>query len=328
MKQEKMRLGTALLLAVSALAAMALPVYALPKAADASSAGEAAVRPIAENMDCATYRDVRMQNNLRASDPDGGALTYRLEQLPKKGTVTLSGEDGAVFVYTPDAGKTGKDTFTFCAEDEDGNVSAPATVSVEILKGKTGVRYADMKDNAAHAASIRLAEAGVFTGRQVGKEYFFDPEAQVTRGEFLAMTMAAAGMDDMDPVGVTGFSDDESIPTWAKAYASEALNQGVISGKLENDRVVFSAQEPITYSEAAAILNRTMAVTDVNTETFAGEHVPAWAVQSVANLTSVRVMDGKSDAGAPLDRAAAAQLLCSAMDLMEDRSEGPLGWLR
>ena len=25
---------------------------------------------------------------------------------------------------------------------------------------------------------------------------------------------------------------------------------------------------------------------------------------------------------------AAAQLLCSAMDLMEDRSEGPLGWLR
>ena len=97
----------------------------------------------------------------------------------------------------------------------------------------------------------------------------------MSRSEFLAMAMSAAGIDEVPAVSVTGFSDDENIPSWAKAYASEALNAGVISGQVENGRVVFSADTPITYSEAAAILNRTMAVTDVDAEAFSGENVPA-----------------------------------------------------
>ena len=312
-------------LAAALAMGMVLPAYAVPESAD--SAEDLVVMPIAENQNYATYQDVRMQGTLRAADPDGGTLTYELTDLPKKGTVTLDEENGAVFVYTPDEGKTGKDSFSFCVTDENGNVSDPAVVKLEILKGKTGIRYGDMEDNAAHAASIRLAEEGIFTGRQVGNTFFFDPETPVSRSEFLAMAMAAAGIDDLEQVSVTGFSDDESIPTWAKAYASEALNQGVISGKVDQDRVVFSGDEPITYSEAATILNRVLAVTDVDAERFSGENVPAWAVQSVANLSSVDVLRSDTDCSARLNRAAAAEMLCAAMDLMEDRRGGPLSWL-
>lgn len=312
------------LLAAALVSSLIFPAAYAATSADSSD--ELVSMPIAENQDCATYEGVRMQGMLHATDPDGGALTYEIVEMPKKGTITLDEDNSAVFVYTPNAGKTGKDSFTFCVEDEDGNVSDPATVKMEILKGKTDVRYADMEDNAAHAASIRLAEEGVFTGRQVGGQYFFDPDTPVSRSEFLAMTMTAAGMDDLEDTQVTGFSDDASIPTWAKSYASEALSAGVITGKRDGNGVVFSADAPITYSEAAAILNRVMAITDVDTETFAGE-VPAWAVQSVANLSSVNVLPGGTDYGAQIDRAAAAQMLCSAMDLMESRAGGPFAWL-
>lgn len=327
MKQIKLRPEWALLLVLAlTVSLLALPVYAVQENVD--SGDELVVMPIAENQECYTYQDVRMQGQLRATDPDGGTLTFEIVDMPKKGTVTLDKEDSSKFVYTPNSGKTGKDSFTFCVKDEDGNVSDPATVKMEILKNKSGVRYSDMEDNAAHTASIRLAEEGVFTGRQVGKEFFFDPDEAVSRSEFLTMAMAAAGIDDVEKVSVTGFSDDESIPTWAKSYVSEALNKGVITGMMDNDRVVFSANVPITYSEAAVILNRVMAITDVNVESFAGENVPAWAVQSVANLSSVNVMGSNTDCSAKLNRAAAAELLCSAMDLMEDDSGGLFGWLK
>ena len=268
-----------------------------------------------------------MQGQLRAADPDGGELTFEITELPKKGTLTLDRENTSEFIYAPGKGKTGKDSFSFRVTDEAGNVSDPATVKIEILKNKSGVRYADMEKHAAHAAAIRLAEKGVFTGRQVGREAFFDPDEAVSRSEFLAMAMTAAGIGRGEQVSVTGFSDDETIPAWAKSYASEALNQGVITGKVDNDRVVFSADEPITYSEAAVILNRVMAVTDVNPETFSGENVPAWAVQSVANLSSVKVMKRNTDCSARLNRAAAAELLCSAMDLKNGAKDGLFGWL-
>ena len=280
------------------------------------------VMPIAEAGKCCTYRGARVQGQLHASDPDGGVLTFEIVEHPKKGTVTLEGEDGASFVYTPNEGKTGRDSFTFCAKDEDGNISEPAEVKMEILRPRTEVRYGDMADNAAHAASIRLAEEGVFTGRRVGDTWFFDPDTPVSRGEFLAMAMAAAGEDAPERVTVTGFSDDAAIPTWAKAYATQALNSGVISGKMEGGRVVFSADAPVSESEAAAILNRLMAVTDVDAEPFAGKNVPAWAVQSVANLSSVRVMKMEADGSAVLDRAAAAEMLCAAMDLMDRKNGG------
>lgn len=315
---------TAPLLAAALVGGLIFPAAYADTSVDSTE--ELVSMPIAENQECMTYQDVRMQNSLHAVDPDGGALTYEIVEMPKKGTVTLDEENSAVFVYTPNPGKTGKDSFTFCVEDEDGNVSDPATVKIEILKGKTGIRYADMEDNAAHAASIRLAEEGVFTGRQVGGQYFFDPDEPVSRSEFLAMTMTAAGIESTADTQVTGFSDDASIPTWAKSYASEALNQGVITGKRSEDGVVFSADAPITCSEAATILNRVMAITDVDTETFAGE-VPAWAVQSVANLSSVNVLPGGTDYGAQIDRATAAQMLCSAMDLMAQRTDGPFAWL-
>ena len=45
-----------------------------------------------------------------------------------------------------------------------------------------------------------------------------------------SLAMAAAGLEPMEDVTVTGFSDDAAIPTWAKGCVSSALSAGVIQG--------------------------------------------------------------------------------------------------
>jgi hypothetical protein len=67
---------------------------------------------------------------LECTDPAGAALTYALAGNPAHGTVSLYAATGAV-VYTPAAGYSGPDSFSYTATAGDGT-AAPATVSLSI----------------------------------------------------------------------------------------------------------------------------------------------------------------------------------------------------
>ena len=149
-----------------------------------------------------------------------------MEEAPKKGTVQI---DGASFIYTPEADAAGSDSFTYTATDSAGHVSQPATVSVTIEKARSGVSYADTAGSAAAAAAQDLAEKGIFTGAKIGDQYYFEPDKTVSRSEFLAMVLETAGAEPT-AVTMTGFCDDEAIPTWAKAYAAAGVADGIIQG--------------------------------------------------------------------------------------------------
>ena len=177
--------------------------------------------PVAENMEIKVYRGVAYEGEFRAVDNEGDEMTFAIAQEPKKGMVALT-EDGLGFVYTP-GGKLGTDSFTYTAIDAYGNISLPATVSITIEKANSGVCYADMGGSRAHTAAVDLAEHGVFVGAKIGDSYFFEPERTLSRGEFVAMALAAMDVSAED-VQMTGFCDDASIPTWAKGYAVSALN--------------------------------------------------------------------------------------------------------
>ena len=232
-------------------------------------------------------------------------------------------EGSSTFVYTPYEDKTGKDSFTYVAVDAVGNASDPATVKLRIEKPDTKVTYSDMEGDPAHKAAIRLAEEGIYVGECMGGAYFFQPDAAVTRGEFVAMAMDAAGVEALAGVERTGFADDEAIPTWAKAYAASALKAGLVQGSRGADgQVVFQAEEPITAAEAAVLLDRALQVTDVSAETWAAEGVPAWAAQSAANLATCGVLPADSTLESALTRGEAAQMLCSALELLDSRDTG------
>ena len=315
------------------LAALFL-LTATPAAALFGMGEEAAVpagAPIPQNQEVTTYRNAACQGTLTAVDNEGDAYTFALADQPDKGTVVLA-EDGATFVYTPGKDESGKDSFTFTATDSEGNVSAPATVTIHIRKQKTDVTYSDMAGNAAHAAAICLAEEGIFVGEQCAGAWFFDPERAVSRSEFVTMAMAAAGIEVAEEVNLTGFQDDAAIPTWAKGYASAAVREGILSGVATEDGICFRGDDPITLPQAAAVMDRLLDVADVELDALV-EAQASWSTQAMANMVSVQVISAGSfhqkSASAPMTRAQAAQILAAALDVLEEqeRGEGLFGWL-
>lgn len=299
------------LCAVLLLTAMALTALApvLPAHAEGSA-------PVAQNMDLTTYRNVSVGGRLSAVDPDGDTLTFQITTEPTKGEIELT-DDGR-FVYTPDTNRRGRDYFGYKAMDAAGNCSQEATVIIRIEKQKTSTTYSDLAGDPSGYAATMLAEEGIFVGQQLGGSYVFEPDREVTRGEFLAMCMELGGDELISAVAATGFADDDSIPVWQKRYVATALMDGVISGTESDGDTVFNAGEAITVQEAAVMLNNVMGATDVPTAAF-DSVVPAWASQATANLTACGVLSVSARYTDSLTRADAAQMLCAAMAVRDSR---------
>jgi len=289
--------------------------------------------PIAENLELCTYKNVAITAQFAATDPEGDLITFQLVKKPARGSITMPEDGSNEFVYTPYENKTGKDSFTYVAVDAVGNTSEPATVKIRIEKASTKVTYADMPGLPAYKAAIRLAEEGIFVGECMGGQYFFQPDAPVSRSEFTAMAMTVIGLDPLEDITVTGFADDEAIPVWAKAYASSALKSGIVQGLTDGSgQVIFNPDATITKAEAAVLLDRALQVSDVPADDvwFAdSDATPAWASQAAANLESCGVLrtdaSGALGINAPLTRADAAEMLCGALEVLDSRSSSS-GW--
>lgn len=92
------------------------------------------------------------------------------------------------------------------------------------------------------------------------------------------MAMAATGLEPLEDVTLTGFYDDEAIPTWAKGYVSSALKAGAIQGSLDQEgQPVFGSGETVTRGEATVMLDNLMGILDVPAEVFASESGGHWA---------------------------------------------------
>ena len=280
--------------------------------------------PVARDVEISTYRDIPYEAQFLASDSEGDDMTYAVVQEPRKGTVTI---DGVNFTYTPKKGAVGGDSFTYTATDSGGNVSLPATVTVTIEKTRSGVTYADTGDSKAAAAAQQLAEEGIFTGAKIGDQYYFEPDRPVSRSEFLAMVLETSGRE-VTAVTMTGFCDDEAIPTWAKAYAAAGVADGIVQGKTTPEGTAFRGDEVITFNEAATVLDRVLDLGDVDLDVWYAdrETVPSWAAQAVGNMEVASVLSvgsfGSEAMETQVTRADAARMLCAAKTLLEGEETG------
>ena len=295
-----------------------------PKAAEGA--------PLVRDLEVRTYRDLAVQAQFLATDGEGEEMTFAVVDQPRKGVVTVEGD---TFTFTPDEGITGSDSFTYAATDSAGNVSLPATVKISIDKTRSGVTYADTAGSTAAVAAQELAEAGIFTGSRIGEQYFFEPDREVSRGEFLAMVMETAGRD-VTAVTMTGFCDDEAIPTWAKAYAAAGVADGVVQGTVTAEGVAFRGTDAITFNEAATVLDRVLDLGNVELDVWYAdrENTPSWAAQAVGNMEAVSVLAAGSFGSLameqPVTRGDAARMLSAARTLLDGR-EGETGlfsWLK
>lgn len=284
--------------------------------APAHQASAADGKPIAENLEIETYRGVSVDGQLRATDPQGDALTFQITTPPVKGEIKLH-DDGS-FVYCPDSSRRGKDYFGYTATDTQGNVSQEATVIITLRKPKTAVTYADLDGSPYHYDALRLCEEGVFTGAMVGGDYVFSPDIMISRGEFLAMCMTISDKEILSAVTSTGYSDDQDIPQWQKPYIATARMHGSIGTVSETGSTDFEATAPITCAEAAVMLDGIFGLSGVSAASLHSS-TPDWAAQAVTNLTACRVLPVNCDPAQYLNRGMTADMLCAVMDIMHAR---------
>ena len=259
-----------------------------------------------------TYKNLPNTGRFDARDPEGSALTFTITRQPHRGTVTVQ-EDGS-FLFTPKKNKVGKDYFTYTATDAAGNVSEEATVTLEILKPTDSRLYSDLPQETAQFEALWMKNSGLFSGVQVADHNCFQPEAQVSRGEFLAMVMKLLDIPMEDTAEASGFADEDMAPEWLRPYLRTAMRLGLISGKAQESEEaqapVFQPEEPVTGAEAAVMLQNILRLApakDTQTAALDQDEVPAWAMDSAEALSAAGIAVSATDA--PLTRMEAAHLL-------------------
>lgn len=272
--------------------------------------------PLAENLELTTYRNVTVGGKLSAYDPNGGELKFMISTEPIKGKVEL--EENGSFVYTPAEGKKGRDYFGYKVSDSEGNLSQEATVIIRIEKQSKDVMYSDMEGRADEYTALLLSEKGIFTGEQIGGNYCFSPDKEVSRGEFLSLCMLLKGNNKISTVLDTGYADDAFIPAWMKPYAVNAAMSGVYMGLDNENGIVFSHDETISMSEAVLMLDRALNTTRVNYLAL-DEYAPENVAQACVNLAACGVLEDSSISPDMLTRADMANMLASAIAVMEKR---------
>lgn len=208
--------------------------------------------PVAQDSTAETYKNLELRGNLKVKDPEGEPMTFTVTRSPKRGTVTIA-DDGS-FIYTPKKNKVGVDSFTFTATDPAGNVSREATVTLTILKPSDATHYTDTSDCDCRFSAEWMKNTGIFIAECVAGESCFQPEKEVTRGEFVTMLVKALEIPVDAEITESGYTDE--IPTWLRPYVAAAVRAGLTSGMGDNE--TFGASEPITGAEAAVMLQNAL----------------------------------------------------------------------
>lgn len=264
-----------------------LPLFSAGLAQEAETAisiyGKRDDPPVAEDSSLETYKNLPNEGLLKASDPEGQALTFTLVKSPKRGDVVIR-EDGS-FLYTPKNNKVGSDSFTYTVSDPAGNLSREATVAIKILKPTDSAQYTDTAGLDCRFEAEWLKNTGIFSGESISGQSCFSPDESISRGQFLAMLMQTLDLPVEHSVSSTGFSDD--APQWLMPYLSAAYRAGIITGYPCDGGVEFRPDQTITSDEAMSMIRSALNHALPSAEG-AQEALAVWAedaLQDVVNLT-------------------------------------------
>ena len=257
--------------------------------------------PVAADAAGETFEGVSCFLPLRATDPNGDEVLYRIVKYPQNGTVEIL--EGQA-VYLPAEGFAGEDSFTYVASDRYGNAAPAATVTFTVSENDTGLYFEDLKGSPVHNAAIRLCAEEVMTYRLEKGKYYFDPEETVSKIDCLVMMMCLMGQDEnVTAAADTEALDDKTLSSGKKGFLRNAISTGWVY--LEQGR--FSPDAPVTVADAvymamgmlgAPALSPKQEFTDLNA-------TPAWACTALVSADSTGIWeatDGLLDASRVLTR--------------------------
>jgi len=257
-----------------------------------------------------TYENVAYYGSLKAADPENDELTFSVSSTPKYGVLEILDASVGSFRYTPNANRTGNDSFSYTVTDCFGNTAETDKVRIKIEKNESKTTFADMDGHWASNAAIRLVSEGIMEGETDGETLCFLPAQSVSRCDFLVMAMKACGHSAALTCLDTGYDDNDNIPLSDRGYVAIATNAGYIEGVSDGQTLSFAPDRPITRAEAAVILNRMLSLpTPVSARVFAdSDTVPAWAESAMTALSANGLLNGNgSGCLAPTETMTRAQ---------------------
>ncbi len=278
-----------------------------------------------------TLEDIAAFKFLLAADPEGDKMSFDIVNYPKNGYVSVLDSDSGLFEYVPQKNYTGADYFEYTACDEYGNVSDLQRVEIEVKKAQTDVRFDDMKRHWGHNSAVRMSATGLMSGSENQDGLMcFEPENDISRGDFLAIALIMAGKENEIPYCEnTDFADDDVIASNIKSYAQYAYEKGIVSGYPENDTGLasFKSDNAITRSEAAVIVERILSLPESKStpEYVDASSIPDWANSSVSALYECGIMTGTGESGlmpeSKMTKAQAAEMMCNVAQYIQDKNE-------
>lgn len=202
-----------------------------------------------------TRRNVSVFGTLAGYDTDGDALEYLIMTYPRHGTLYVTGVATGDFRYTPIAGYTGTDTFTYVIRDEHGAYSAPATVRIQVDKKTMDLDFDDIDDPAGGFAAVMVA-AGIMDADKTPTGLDFRAQESMTRAGFLVAAMKTLGYAPEAPDTKTLFDDDHDIPVVLRGYFAAAEREGFLIGDIRDGRLLSRPNDTVTVGEAYRLLAR------------------------------------------------------------------------
>ena len=267
-----------------------------------------------------TQKEIGLHGVISATDKEGDDIQYMIVSYPKNGTLTSFDKNTGEYVYTPKESYTGSDSFIYVAEDEWGNFSKTATVSITVTERMSDVKYVDMTSRPEYNAAVAMTAMGIMNGKIIGDGVYFSPDDEVTRAEFVAMAMKALGVKADSTLTSTYFDDNDKIPAPLMGYVATAQRTGIINGEFKNGELLFKPNDVITKYDAAVIMSKLIGeAAEGELPVFADEKdIPCWARSSVYTMCAVGVFeyDGNTvNAAARVTRADAARYLYKLVSL-------------
>ena len=260
------------------------------------------------------------------------SLVYVIVTNPTHGTLVHSDTSSASFTYTPELNYVGNDSFTFKVTkgEIESNIATIALTIKEPSEPIIPFNYIDMQNHWANYSASHLAARGLIIGEEIGSRFYFYPDRQMTRSEFLLFLLAITESNEdaeLEIPNVT-FADSTNIPSWLLEAAKLAYAKGIIKGAAVGNSIYLNPTSPITRTEAVVMINNILKPSN-STETLTysdTSSIPEWGTQAVKNLTAYQIIQGSGTMFNPnniISRAEAAEMSFKLIKQLEKDALAP-----
>lgn len=263
--------------------------------------------PIASSSTLSTVEGIARESLLPITEPNGDDFVINVLTYPTDGFISV-GNDGSV-VYSPNEGFSGSDSMVYTVTDRFGAVSSKATLSIKVDANKSGIYFADMQEDLNHIYAHKMCENNTMVYKKENGSYYFEPQKNVSRMEFLVMLMSVSGHDNgITAVADSVASDDGGLSSGLKGYIAAAADKGLIT--LNNGN--FLPEAEITLGEAVCMAANALSLPGAKNES---DPIHA-AVSAAVAAKLIETVDGSVDISAVMTKADTALLLCQIDEYM------------